>query len=115
MKDLIQIFIGIFILAIIFFAYAKNNKGLKLVSFVILASLGLTMVLSGMSGLIADIDFLSFFVKILNGVQSIVVYIELGLIAFIVLFSSFKTKNKLILISTIGYVVLTLLLDFGVF
>ena len=115
LNELIRIIIAASILLIIFFAYMKKDTLPKLVSYVILASIAITMGLSGFAGLISGVDFLSFLVNIFRTLASLVVYFEIGLIVFLLFFSKFKTKISLLRIAIIIYVVLRLLLAFGVF
>ncbi len=113
---LILIFIAASILAILFFAYMTKTKLASYVAYTILAAIALSMALSGMIGLINDIDFLSFLVSFLEFLKDIIVFVELGIILFLLLMSKHKkTKIMLLKVAIIAYVVLTLVVEFNLF
>ena len=114
-NEIARIIIATSILLIVFFAYIKKDTLPKLVTFTILASIALTMALSGLAGLISGVDFLNFLESIFRSLADLVVYVELGLIIFLLFFSKYKTKISLLRIAIIVYVVTKLLLAFGVF
>jgi len=111
---LVRIIIALTILFIVFFAYMKKDMLPKLVTYTILTSIALSMALSGFAGLISDVDFLSFLVRIFRTLADLVVYVEVALIVFLLFFSKFKSKTMLLKVVIMVYVVLTLLLAFGV-
>jgi hypothetical protein len=115
LNELARIVIAAAILLIIFFAYMKKDTLPKLVTYIILSSIALSMALTGLAGLISGVDFLIFLVSIFRGLADLVVYVEIGLIIFILFFSKYKTKIDLLKIVIIVYLVLKLLLAFGVF
>jgi hypothetical protein len=114
LNELARIIIAVSILFIVFFAYIKKDTLPKLVTYVILSSIALTMALSGLAGLISGVDFLSFLVSILRTLGDLVVFVELGLIIFLLFFTKHKTKIMPLKVVIIVYVVFKLLLAFGV-
>lgn len=115
MIEIARIIIAITILLILFFAYTTKGMLPKLVSFVILTSIALSMVFSGLAGLISGIDFLNFLESLFRTIADIIVYVEVGFIIFLLFFSKVKTKRMPLKVAIIIYVVLTLLLAFGIF
>ncbi len=113
--ELTRIIIALSILVIVVFAYIKKDMLPKLISYVILSSIALSMILSGLAGLISGVDFLNFLESIFRTLADLVIYLEVGIIIFLLFFSKFKTKITLLKVVIIVYVVLTLLLAFGVF
>ena len=111
--EIARIIIGVSILFIVFFAFTTKDALSKLVTFVILASIGLTMVLSGLAGLISGVDFLNFLESIFRTLADLVVFVEIVLIIFLLFFSKNKTKIMLLKIVIILYVVLTAVMAFG--
>jgi len=115
LHELARITIALSILVILFFAYNKKDTLPKLVSFIILASIALSMALTGFAGLISDVNFLDFLETIFRALAGLVVYVEIGLIIFLLFFSKYKTKVMLLKLAIIIYSVLTILLAFNVF
>jgi len=113
--EMIRLFIASAILVIIFFAYVKKETLPKLVTLIILASIAVSMALNAFAGIISGIDFLNFLENALKTLASLVVYLEIGLIIFVMFFSQHKTKITLLKVAIIGYMVLVLLLALGVF
>ncbi len=108
------IIIALSIMAILFFAFMTKNKLAALVAFTILAAVAVSMFLNGLVGLIIDIDFLSFLVSFFRFLNDIVVFVELGVILFLLFMSKYKSKIMLLKVAIIVYVVLTLLVEMGV-
>jgi len=115
LNEIARIIVAASILIIVFIAFVKKDTLPKLVSYTILASIALSMAFSGFAGLIANVDFLNFLESIFRFLADIVVFLEIGIIVFLLFFSKFKTKVILLKVVIIIYVVLTLLLEFGVF
>ncbi len=115
LNSLFLLIVAVSILFILFFAFMTKNKLASYVSYTILASIAITMALNGMAGIIADVDFLSFLVRFFQFLSDIIVYIELGLIVFLLFFSKHKSKNMLLKVAIIVYVIFTLLLTFNLF
>jgi hypothetical protein len=113
--ELTRILIASAILVIIFFAYMKKDMLPRLVTYTILASIALAMALNGFAGLISDIEFLNFLESIFRTISGLIVYVEIGLILFLLFFSKHQTKVTLLKVVIIIYVVLKLLLAFGIF
>jgi hypothetical protein len=113
-NSLIQLFIAVAIIIVLIFAFMSKNKLAAVVSYTILASYALSMAFGGMAELIADINFLSFLESFLKLLNDIVVFVELGIIVFILFFSKYKNKSMLLKIVIIVYVVLTLLLALNI-
>jgi hypothetical protein len=110
-----RIIIAASILVIIFFAYMKKDTLPKLVTYIILTSIALAMALNGFAGLISDIEFLNFLENLFRSISGLIIYVELGLIIFLLFFSKHKTKITVLKVVIIIYVVLKLLLAFGIF
>lgn len=113
-SSLIQLSIAVAIIFILIFAFLSKNKLATVVSFTILASYAISMALGGMAGLIADVNFLSFLESFIRLLNDIVVYIEIGIIVFLLFFSKYKNKSMLLKVVIIVYVVLTLLLALNI-
>ncbi len=113
--SLLQIVIAASIFMILFFAFMTKSKIAKFVVYTILAAVAASMALNGLAGLISDVDFLSFLENFIRLLSDIVVYVELGVIIFLLLVSKFKTKILFLKVAIIVYVVLTLLLALGIF
>ncbi len=113
-ESLVLILIAAAILVILFFAYTTKNKLASYVAYIILAAIALSMALNGLVGLISGVDFLSFLVDILNMINSIIIFVELGLIIYLVFISKLKNKNTILKVTIIVYVVLSLLVEFNV-
>lgn len=92
-----------------------KNKLARVVSYTILASIAISMALNGMAGIIADVDFLSFLVRFFQFVSDIIVYVELGLIVFLLFFSKHKSKIMLLKVAIIVYVIFTLVIELNIF
>lgn len=103
------------IIGILYFAYMTNSKLASYVAYTILAAIALTMALSGLIGLIIDVEFLAFLVRFFRFLSDIILFIELAVILFLLLMSKHKTKVLLLKVAIIAYVVLTLLVEFNVF
>lgn len=114
MESIIRIIIAVSIIIVLFFAYMKKDKLARNVSYIVLASIMITQALTGFATLIGGIDFLNFLEQIFRGVADVVVFVELGLIIFFTFFK-FATKNRILKVSILVYVVLVLLVEFGVF
>ena len=114
-NEIARIIIGLCILFIVFFAYMKKDTLPKLVSYIILASIALTMTFAGFAGLISDVDFLNFLESIFRTLADLVVFVEIVVILFLLFFSKNKTKIMILKVAIIIYVILTALLAFGVF
>jgi hypothetical protein len=111
LNALIVIIIAVSILFILFFAYKKKDKLATTVSFVILTSIAISMAITGMIGIINNIDFLSFLVGIYRFLNDLIVFIELGFILFLMFVIKLKTKHQTLTIAIIVYVVLRLLIE----
>jgi hypothetical protein len=114
-NEILRIVLALSILVIVFFAYMKKDSLPKLVTYTILSSIALSMALSGLAGLIADIEFLNFMENIFRTLSDLVVYVEIGLIIFLLFFTKHKTKIAVLKVIIIVYIVVKLLLVFGVF
>jgi len=113
-ESLTQIIIAASVLGILFFAYFTKNKLATHVVYVILAAYAITMAFSGMASLIRDVDFLSFLVSFLNFLNDLIVFIEIGVIIFLLFFSTFKSKIMALKVIIIVYAVLSLLLALNI-
>lgn len=113
--SLLQIVIAASIFVVLFFAFMTKSKLARYVAFTILAAVAASMALNGLAGLISDVDFLSFLESFIRLLSDIIVYIELGIIVFLLFMSKFKTKIMVLKVAIIVYGVLTLLLALGVF
>jgi len=110
--EIARLFIVSAILVIVYFAYVKKDTLPKLVTLIILASIAAAMALSALAGLLSAIDFLENALKTLAG---LIVYLEIGLLVFVMFFSKHKTKISLLKAAIIVYMVLVLLMALGVF
>lgn len=113
-ESLILIIIAVSIIGILFFAFMTKTKVASYIAYTILAAVAVSMALTGMIGLINDIDFLAFLVSFFRFLKDIVVFIELGIIVFLLLISKHKTKITLLKVAVIVYAVLTLLLALNI-
>ena len=111
---LIQIVIAVSIIFILVYAYLKKDKLASYVAYTILAAIAASMALNGMASVVGEVDFLTFLADFLRFLSGIVVFVELGLIIFLLFFSKFKTKIMPLKVFIIIYVALTLLLELGV-
>lgn len=109
---LAQVLLGVSIVFIVFIAYTNKNTLARYVAFVILAAVGVNMALSGLVGLIRDVDFLSFLVDLLRLIGSAVYIVEIVIILFLML-TKFKTKVSALKIAIVVYVVVRLIVEFG--
>lgn len=114
LNEIARMILGVSILFIVFFAFSTKDALSKLVTYTILASIALVMVLSGMAGIISDIEFLNFLESIFRTLADLVVFVEIVFIIFLLFFSKNKTKILLLKVFIIIYVVVKLLLAFGV-
>ena len=114
LNELARIIIAVSILFIVFFAYIKKDKLPTLVTYVILSSIALTMALGGLAGLISGVDFLSFLESIFRTLRDLIVFIEIGLIIFLLFFTKHKTKIMALKVVIIVYILFKLLLAFGI-
>lgn len=112
---LLLIIIAATIFIILFFAYTTKNKLASYVSYIILAAVAAGMAFSGMIELINGVDFLEFLVNFLRLLNDIVVFVEIGLILFLLFMSKFKTKIMVLKVVIIVYVVAKLLVELNVF
>ncbi|MFW6319766.1 MAG: hypothetical protein ACOC1L_06230 [Bacillota bacterium] len=112
---LLLIIMAASIFIILFFAYTTKNKLASYVAYIILAAVALGMAFNGMIELINGVDFLSFLVSFLRLLNDIIVFVEIGLILFLLFMSKFKTKIMVLKVVIIIYVVARLLLEFNVF
>ncbi len=115
MDELLRIIIAAAIVLILLFAYMKKSNLAKLTAFVILAAYALGMALSGLAGLISDVDFLSFLVDVFRFLATLVVFVEIGVILYLLLLSKHKTKIMFLKVTIIVYVVIRLLVELNVF
>ncbi len=115
MDSLLQIFAAVAIGFILFFAYMTKNKLASYVAYTILASYALSMAFGGMIGMINTIDFLSFLESFIRFLNDLVVFVEIGVILFLLFLSKFKTKIMILKVAIIAYVVIVLFLEFNVF
>jgi hypothetical protein len=115
MDSLLQIFAAVAIGFILFFAYMTKNKLASYVAYTILASYALSMAFGGMIGMIHTIDFLSFLESFIRFLNDLVVFVEIGVILFLLFLSKFKTKIMILKVAIIAYVVIVLFLEFNVF
>lgn len=113
--SIVQIIIAALGLLILFYAYFRNNTLGKLAVFIILTAIFLIQFLNGFAGLIADVDFLNFLESIFRGIADLVVYVELAALVFVMFFTKHKSKEVILKYALIGYIVLVLLIEFGVF
>ena len=115
LESLITIILGASVMMILFFAYMSKTRLASYVAYTILAAYAISMALSGLVGFIVDVDFLSFLVSILEFLDDIIVFIEVGVILFLFLMSKHKkTKIMPLKVAIMVYVVLRLLLEFGI-
>ena len=114
-EGIINLFIALSALLIVFYAYRNNAKGPLYISLAIVTSMLLRLALSSFATVIADISFLDFLRQIALGFSGLVVYVELAIIVFIAFLSGYKFKKDLLKIAAAVYVVLTLLVEFNVF
>ncbi|MFP4478030.1 MAG: hypothetical protein ACOC2U_01885 [bacterium] len=114
-ESLVRLFIGVAIIIILIFAFMSKNKLASVVSYTILASYALTMALGGMAGLIADVSFLNFLESFIRFLSDIVVFVELGIIIFLLFFSKYKSKDMVLKVVIIVYVLLTFLMAINIF
>ncbi|MFO7969479.1 MAG: hypothetical protein R6U15_05140 [Candidatus Izemoplasmatales bacterium] len=114
-NSLLTIFIAITIIIILIFAYLKKSKLASLVAFTILGAYAISMAINGFVSLIADVDFLSFLETFFRFINDIIVFIEAGVIIFLLFFTKHKTKVMLLKVAIIVYVVLRLLVELNVF
>jgi hypothetical protein len=114
-NQIAQIIVAVSIFIIVFFAYLEKDRLPKLVSYTILASIAITMALNGLAGLISGVDFLNFLESIFRTMADFVVFLEIGLIIFLMFFSKHKTKITLLKVFIIIYIIFTLILRFGLF
>jgi len=114
-ESLVLIVIAASILVILFFAYMTKIKLASYIAYTILAAVAVSMALTGLIGLINDIDFLSFLVSFLRLLNDIVTFVELGIIVFLLFLSKHKTKIMLLKVAVIVYVVLSLLVALNIF
>ena len=114
MDDLLRLIIALSILAILFFAYTTRNKLARVVVYTILAAIALSMALNGLAGIIGNVDFLSFLVDIIRFLNDLVVFVEIGVILFLVFLSKLSTKNTLLKATILVYVIVTLIMEFNV-
>jgi len=110
-----QVVVAVFALIVMYFAYFKNNTLGKLSAFVILTAILLIQVFNGLAGVIAGADFLNFLESIFKGIAGLIIYVELAALIILTFFSKFKTKVALLKWSIVGYVILSLLIEFHVF
>lgn len=115
MDSLLQIFVAVAIGFILFFAYMTKNKLASYVSYTILAAYALSMAFNGMMGMINSIDFLSFLESFIRFLNDLVVFVEIGVILFLLFLSKYKSKIMILKVAIIVYVVLVLLLEFNLF
>lgn len=115
MNSLMEIVIAGSIAFILFFAFTTKSKLARYVVYTILAAYALGMALSGMIGVIDGVDFLAFLVSFLEFLRSLIVFVELGIIIFLLFLSKFKTKVMILKVAIIVYVVFTLVLEFNLF
>jgi len=115
MDSLLQIFAAVAIGFILLFAYMTKNKLASYVAYTILASYALSMAFGGMIGMIHTIDFLSFLESFIRFLNDLVVFVEIGVILFLLFLSKFKTKIMILKVAIIAYVVIVLFLEFNVF
>ena len=113
--SIVHIVIAVLGLIVLFFAYFQNNTLGKLAAFVILAAIFLTQLLNGFAGLVSDVNFLNFLEAIFRGISGLVVYVELALLIILIFFTKHKSKAEILKWSLVGYIILVLLLEFGVF
>jgi len=114
-NEIARIIIGLSILLILFFAYTKKDKLPKYVAYTILGSIALSMVFRGFAGLISDVEFLNFLESIFRTFADLVVFVEILVILFLLFLSKHTTKIMLLKTGIIVYVVLTVLMQLGIF
>jgi len=103
MNTVLQIFIVIASLIILYFAYFMKNELAKLIVFVILGAI----LIGNFLGILAGIQFLDFLGNIFNILGSVIVFIEVAIIIFLMFF---KFKGKATLVLKVATVVLVVLL-----
>ncbi|MFH5882602.1 hypothetical protein [Liberiplasma polymorphum] len=112
---LILIILAASIMVVLFFAYTTKNKLASYVAYTMLAAIAISMAINGLIGLIIDIDFLSFLVSLFRLLNDIILFIELGVILYLLFISKHKTKIMLLKVAIIVYVVLKLVIEFNLF
>jgi hypothetical protein len=110
-----QIIVAGLVLYVLYFGYFKKNVLAKFAAFIILAAIMLIELLHGFAGLISDVDFLNFLETIFNGIAGLVIYAELVGLIVLLFFTKLKYKDSALKWALIAYVVLVLLIEFGLF
>lgn len=114
-NSLFLLIIAASIIIVLIFAYTSKNKLASYVAYIILASMAISMAFNGLSGIIADIDFLSFLESFFRFLNDIIVFIEIGLILFLLFFTKHKSNIILLKVAIITYVILTLVIELNIF
>ena len=110
-----QIIVAAAAIIVLIFAYFKNNALAKFSAFVILAAILIAQLFNGLAGLISSVDFLNFLESIFKGIADLIIYAELVVLVLLMFFSKFKSKEIVLNVSLIVYIILVLLIQFGVF
>lgn len=96
---------------ILYFAYFTKSELAKLIVYILLAGILTRSLFSILSG----IDFLDFLRNAFNVLRSLVIFIEIVLIAFLMFFKFSKKNNIVFKVATILLLVFLLLVELDVF
>jgi len=111
MNNILHLGIVFASLIILYFAYFMKVELAKLIVFVILGAI----LIGEFLGILAGIQLIDFLRDAINLLRTLVVFLEIAFIVFL-MFYKFKTKNNSILkITTIVLVVLLLIVELNIF
>lgn len=111
MDIIVRLGIVVSSLIILFFAYFKKSELAKLIVFVLLG----TILVSRFWGILGQIDFLNFLDNAFHALDSVIIFIEIGLIVFLVFFKMKEKHTSALKIAAIVLVVLLLLVALNIF